>query len=100
MRNGASGAILYSALYVNEVSAALIAERKERAAAEHTVEKFTLHLVAGEVFAFLVFEIFTVVSHFAPHRVDLLYYIIIIHIEKCNSYIRFVNCYIGALMLK
>ena len=86
MRNGTGGAVFNSALYVNEIATALIPERKKRATAEHTVEKFTLDLVAGEVFAFFVFEIFAAVFHIAPRRANLFLNIIIILLfKKCNT---------------
>ena len=78
MRNSAGRTVLNSALYVNEVSAALITEWKKRTAAEHTVEKVPLYFVAGEVFTFLVFEVFTAVFHNAPRKENLILDIIII----------------------
>ena len=63
MRNGARGAVLDSALYVNEVTAARITESVERTTAEHTVEVFTLDLMAGVILTFFVFEILTTVIH-------------------------------------
>lgn len=57
VRDGAGGAILYAALYVDEVAAAACAERKEGAVAKHTVKVFALDLMAGKILTFIVFKI-------------------------------------------
>ena len=66
----AGRAILDAILNIDEIATAFIAESKEGAAAEHTVEKIALHLMAGEIFAFLVFKIFTAVFHSASKAFD------------------------------
>ena len=63
MRQKAVGAILYAALYVLEISAALIPERVQGAKAEHTVEILRLCLVTGEIYTFFVFVIAKAVFH-------------------------------------
>jgi len=67
MRNRAGGAILDSTLYVKEISAAFISERKKRTTAKHTIKVVTLNLVARKIFTFCIFKVFTAVFHnFSP----------------------------------
>ena len=63
MRQKAVGAILYAALYVLEVPAALIPECVQGTKAEHTVEILRLCLVTGEIYTFFVFVIAKAVFH-------------------------------------
>ena len=57
VRDGAARAVLYSALYVDEVAATACAERKEGTVTKHTVKVFALDIMAGEILTFIVFEI-------------------------------------------
>ena len=57
-------AILYSAFYVFEVAAALVAEGVKRTKAKHTVEVFPVRLVTREIYALFVFVIVKAVFHF------------------------------------
>ena len=57
MRNEAVGAVLDAVLDINEISAALVAERIKGATTEHTVEDLSRGFMAGKIFALLVLEI-------------------------------------------
>lgn len=85
MRNCAGGAILYSALDINEISAALIAQRKKRTTAEHTVKVISQNLMTGKIFAFLVLKILTAILHVAPPLTEIYDSIIIPKRQKCNT---------------
>ena len=85
MRNCAGGAILYSALDINEISTALIAQRKKRTAAKHTVKVISLDLMAGKIFTFLVLKILTAILHVAPPLTEIYDTIIIPKRQKCNT---------------
>ena len=63
MRYKTVRAILYTVLYIHEISSAFVPQRKQRAAAIHTVEGFTRGFMTRKILARLVFKIFIAVFH-------------------------------------
>ena len=63
MRNKTVRAVLYSILYVNKVSAALIAQSIKRTIAKQAVKIFAFRFVARKIFTFGIFKISKTVFH-------------------------------------
>ena len=63
MRNNTVRAVLYSILYVNKVSATLIAQSIKWTIAKQAVKIFLFRFVAREIFTFGIFKIRIIVFH-------------------------------------
>ncbi len=85
MRNETVRAVLYSILYVNKVSAALIAQSIKRTIAKQAIKIFAFRFVAREIFTFGIFKITIIIFHNINSSETMQLYKLIITYNSINN---------------